>query len=48
MKTKITLVCTECNSRNYHFEKNKYSDKRFELKKFCNKCNKATIHKETK
>jgi large subunit ribosomal protein L33 len=48
MKTKVILVCEECNSRNYHYEKNKYSEKRFELKKYCPKCNKVTLHKETK
>lgn len=49
MREKIILVCEECLSRNYSTTKNKQgSTKRLELKKFCPKCNKYTIHKETK
>lgn len=49
MREKIILVCEECLSRNYHTEKNKLNTtKRIEIKKYCPKCNKQTIHKETK
>ncbi len=49
MREKIILVCEECLSRNYSTTKNKQtSTTRLELKKFCPKCNKMTLHKETK
>lgn len=49
MREKIILVCTECLSRNYTTTKNKtIQTERFEVKKFCPKCNKHTVHKETK
>ena len=49
MTDKIILTCTECVSRNYTSTKyNKTHTARIELKKFCNKCNKHTLHKETK
>lgn len=48
-RDKLILVCTECLSRNYTITKRK-SDvtKRLELNKFCPKCNKHTLHKETR
>lgn len=49
MRTNITLVCTECKGRNYDTDKNKKNDPdRMEMKKFCPKCKKHTIHKEGK
>ena len=49
MREKIILVCTECLSRNYNTTKNKTTQKeRLELAKFCPKCNKHTVHKESK
>ncbi len=49
MRTNITLVCTECKSRNYDTDKNKKNDPdRMEIKKFCPKCKKHTAHKEGK
>lgn len=49
MAEKVILTCTECLSRNYVTEKNKKAQsQRLELRKFCPKCNKHTIHKETK
>ncbi len=49
MSEKVTLVCTECLSRNYTTTRNKKTaTKRLELKKFCPKCGKVTVHKETK
>ena len=48
MTKKIILVCSECNSRNYTIKKSGESKERFEIKKYCKKCNKYTIHKETK
>ena len=49
MREKIILVCEECLSRNYSTTKNKaLGTKRLEIKKHCPKCNKHTVHKETK
>ena len=48
-KNKIILTCTECLSRNYSTTKNKMtSTERLELNKFCKKCGKHTLHKETR
>lgn len=45
----ITLECTECKERNYATQKNSANDpERKELKKYCPKCKKRTVHKETK
>ena len=49
MREKIILVCTECLSRNYTTSKKKaVSTTRMQVSKFCQKCNKHTIHKESK
>ena len=49
MSDEVILTCTECLSRNYTTTKNKKThNERIELKKFCKKCGKHTIHKETK
>ena len=49
MRTKITFECTECKQRNYDDYKNKKNDPdRIEISKFCARCNKRTVHKETK
>ena len=49
MREKVILVCEECLSRNYRTEKNKLNTTtRVVIKKYCPKCNKHTIHKETK
>jgi large subunit ribosomal protein L33 len=42
----ISLVCTECKSRNYRTTKRR--DQRLEIKKFCKVCGKHTLHRETK
>lgn len=47
MKKRINLLCDECFSRNYTIFK-EIGTQRFELKKHCSKCNKHTLHKETK
>jgi large subunit ribosomal protein L33 len=47
MKSKTVLICQECQSRNYEVKKNENST-RFEIKKYCKKCKKHTIHKEGK
>ncbi len=45
----ITLACTECQERNYATSKNSSNNsERIEITKFCPKCGKRTVHKETK
>ncbi len=45
----ITLACTECKERNYTTQKNRRNDPgRLELKKYCSRCQKHTLHRETK
>ena len=49
MREKIILVCTECLSRNYTTTKKKGVNKeRLSLSKYCPRCNKQTLHKESK
>ncbi len=49
MRTGITLACTECKERNYTTEKNKKNNPdRLEVSKFCPRCKKHTVHKESK
>lgn len=44
----FALVCTECKSQNYISERNKVNTtEKVSLKKFCPKCRKHTLHKET-
>jgi large subunit ribosomal protein L33 len=45
----VSLTCTECQERNYSTEKNKRNDaQRLELKKYCPRQRKHTLHRETK
>ena len=45
----VTLACTECRERNYTTEKNRRNDSgRLELRKYCRRCRKHTLHRETK
>ncbi|WP_425382411.1 50S ribosomal protein L33 [Spiroplasma endosymbiont of Melieria omissa] len=49
MNEKIILICTVCLNRNYHTYKNKIKYKeRIELKKYCEHCQKHTLHKESR
>ena len=48
MRKKIILICEECLSRNYQTTKNIHVKERLELMKYCKRCNKSTLHKETK
>lgn len=48
-RTLVTLACTECKERNYSTNKNKRNNaERIEISKHCPRCNKHTMHKETK
>jgi large subunit ribosomal protein L33 len=45
----ITLACADCKERNYTTQKNRRNDQgRLEIKKFCPRCHKHTVHKEGK
>ncbi len=48
MRVKVQLRCTECKSKNYSTTKNKRSTSKLELRKFCPRCGKHVLHKETK
>ena len=49
VRPKITLACTECKERNYITRKNRRNDPdRLELKKFCPRDGRQTLHRETR
>lgn len=48
MQKRVILACVECGSRNYTTNSKKETQVRLELKKYCGKCDKHTIHRETK
>jgi large subunit ribosomal protein L33 len=49
VRTIVTLACTDCKERNYTTQKNRRNDAgRIEFKKFCPRCRKHTLHRETK
>lgn len=49
MRVHITLECTECKERNYLSNKNKRNNPdRLEVKKYCPRERKVTLHRETK
>ncbi|MCA9410308.1 MAG: 50S ribosomal protein L33 [Candidatus Omnitrophica bacterium] len=48
-RNKIALACTECKSRNYTVTKNKQiHPERVEVKKFCPRCGKHVLHRESR
>ena len=49
MRLNITLECTECKERNYLSSKNKLNNPdRLEVKKYCPRERRVTLHRETK
>lgn len=49
MRKKVLLICEVCLSRNYNTTVNKATQtERFQIKKYCPKCNKMTLHKESR
>ncbi len=49
MRVTITLACTETGDRNYITTKNKRNKpERIELKKYCPRLRRVTLHRETK
>jgi large subunit ribosomal protein L33 len=47
-RIRVSLVCTECESRNYSTTRKPERSGQLSFKKFCPTCNKHAIHKETK
>jgi large subunit ribosomal protein L33 len=48
-RDRIILACTQCQERNYNTTKNKRKHpERQEFRKYCPRCNKHVVHKETK
>ena len=48
-REKIILECTDCKNRNYFTDKNRRKHpERVEWKKYCPRCNKHQVHKESK
>ena len=49
MREIVILACSECKRRNYTTTKNKKTmTGKLEIKKYCKKKKKHTLHKETK
>lgn len=49
MRVNVTLECTECKERNYITVKNKRNNPdRIEMKKYCPRDRRETLHRETK
>ena len=44
----VSLACSACDARNYKTTRKLEQKGQIELKKFCPRCNKHTVHKETK
>ena len=45
----IQLACVDCKERTYTTEKNKKNDpNRIELRKYCPRCRRHTLHREAK
>ncbi|MGA0122172.1 MAG: 50S ribosomal protein L33 [Gaiellales bacterium] len=43
------MACTDCKERNYETKKSKRNTPdRIELNKFCPRCGKQTLHRETR
>lgn len=47
-REKIILECSVCGSHNYTTVVKEDHQDRFEVKKFCPKCGRHTLHKETR
>ena len=48
MREKVLLICEECLSRNYTTTIKKEGAKNLQIKKYCKRCNKMTLHKISK
>lgn len=47
-RIEVSLACTECDARNYRTTRKRQQEGQIERKKFCPKCKRHTVHKETK
>ena len=48
-KEQTRTICTECGEENYITHKNKRKHpERLELRKYCSRCQKETVHREKK
>ncbi len=47
-QSRTKLQCSECKEINYFTPKSKTVEGKLEMKKFCKKCRKHTVHKESK
>jgi len=49
MRITVTLACIECGDRNYTTTKNKKTTpERLEMKKYCPRLKRNTLHRETR
>ena len=47
-RIEVTLVCTDCESRNYKTTRRPDQAGQITKKKYCPTCKRHTVHKETK
>ncbi|MEX0952945.1 MAG: 50S ribosomal protein L33 [Nitriliruptoraceae bacterium] len=48
-RPKVTMACVECRERNYITTKHRVTQReRIELRKFCPRCRKHELHRETR
>jgi large subunit ribosomal protein L33 len=47
-RIRVSLVCAECETRNYTTTRKPERAGQLSFKKFCPTCNRHTVHKETK
>ncbi|PKN49253.1 MAG: 50S ribosomal protein L33 [Deltaproteobacteria bacterium HGW-Deltaproteobacteria-20] len=47
-RVNVVLACTECSARNYRTTRVRRSTTPLEMSKYCPKCKRHTVHKETK
>ena len=47
-RIEVALACVVCETRNYRTTRKPTQQGQMELKKYCPRCNKHTLHKETK
>ena len=48
MRERVLLICEECLSRNYSTTIKKEGTTNLQIKKYCKRCNKMTLHKISK
>ena len=48
MRERVLLICEECLSRNYTTTIKKEGATNLQIRKYCKRCNKMTLHKISK